>query len=109
MKEIYFKKPLRFTSPDKNQVHYIGVDKDGKHVCQKKRQEWRQFSLLTSLANLHNLWTSKTSRKRSRSGAIFTLPGAEALMQPENKQIGQRLPSASPASQLPLSREKGCD
>ena len=35
MKEIDFEKPLRFTSTDKSPVHYIGVDKDGKHVCQK--------------------------------------------------------------------------
>ncbi len=43
MKEIYFKKPLRFTSPDKNQVHYIGVDKDGKHVCQKNDRNGGNF------------------------------------------------------------------
>lgn len=35
MKEIDFTKPLQFTTPDKAPVHYIGLDKDGKHVCQK--------------------------------------------------------------------------
>ena len=35
LKDIDFTKPLRFTSTDKSPVHYIGVDKDGKHVCQK--------------------------------------------------------------------------
>lgn len=37
MKEIDFEKPLRFSTPDKATVHYIGLDKDGKHVCQKTR------------------------------------------------------------------------
>ena len=35
LKDIDFTKPLRCTSTDKSPVHYIGVDKDGKHVCQK--------------------------------------------------------------------------
>ena len=35
MKEIDFSKPLRFTAIDKAPVHYIGLDKDGKHMCQK--------------------------------------------------------------------------
>ena len=35
MKDIDFTKPLRFASTDKSPVHYIGLDKDGKHICQK--------------------------------------------------------------------------
>ena len=76
MKEIDFSKPLRFTAIDKAPVHYIGLDKDGKHMCQKTTgmeaifvvDQWGKSAQFVDIENVPEKFTQWCNFYPSGSG-----------------------------------------